>query len=131
MAEQASILVGIDFSPGSARAVLWARSLAQALQVPIHAGHITDEDQWDWTPDRLGWMGETRLDPETLIVRRGVPWIELSRLSVDVEASILVVGSHGMSGFQPVTPGSVTALLLTRSQRPVLVVPGTRPDAVP
>lgn len=124
MAKHPPILVGIDFSPGAARAALWAKSLAQALEAPLLVIHVTDQVSADWTPDGLRWMDQVGLDPEALVIRRGVPWLELSRFSSEIEASILVVGSHGQSGYQPVTPGSVTGLLLSRSQQPVLVVPG-------
>jgi nucleotide-binding universal stress UspA family protein len=125
MAQLAPILVGIDFSAGATPAVLWASTLAQRLAAPLVAVHVTDQDGWSWRPEQLGWMGEVGLDPEALIVRRGVAWIELSRFSQVIDAMMLVVGSHGGSGFQPMTPGSTTALLLTRSHRPVLVVPGS------
>ncbi|MBW3628842.1 MAG: universal stress protein [Gemmatimonadetes bacterium] len=124
MAERPPILVGIDFSAGARPAVRWATCLARQLSVPLVAAHVTNEERFDWRPDQLGWMGDVGLDPAASIVQRGVPWIELSRISQTIGATILVVGSHGSSGYQPVVPGSTTVLLLTRSQRPVLVVPG-------
>ena len=122
------IVVGIDFSPGASGAVAWASALAEQLAVPLVAVHVTARAHGEWRPEQLAWMSDAALEPETLIVRRGVPWIELARFSEEIDARILVVGSHGRSGYQPIIPGSTTVLLLTRSHRPVLVVPEASPN---
>ena len=129
MAGRGPIVVGTDFSAGAMAAVGWARSIARQLAVPLFAVHVTERSGSAWHPEQLRWMADVGLDPEAVIVRRGVAWIELSRFSETIDASLLVVGSHGGSGYQPVVPGSTTVLLLTRSQHPVVVVPGVYPDA--
>jgi nucleotide-binding universal stress UspA family protein len=129
MAGRGPIVVGIDFSAGARAAVGWARELARQLAVPLSAVHVSERSDPGWHPEQLRWMAEVGVDPDALIVRRGVAWIELARFSETIDASFLVVGSHGRSGYQPVVPGSTTVLLLTRSHQPVVVVPDVSPDA--
>jgi nucleotide-binding universal stress UspA family protein len=129
MSGQEPIVVGIDFSAGATHAVSWASSLARQMAVPLVAVHVTARARWEWRPEHLAWMSDVGLDPETSIVRRGVAWIELTRFAQAIDARFLVVGSHGGSGYQPMVPGSTTVLLLTRSDRPVFVVPDASPHA--
>jgi nucleotide-binding universal stress UspA family protein len=123
MKQRGKVLVGIDFSPSSAVAAVLASTMAERLGAPLAALHVSDSPAWDWRPDRMGWMGEVGFDPEALIVRPGVPWVELSRYSTEIDAMILVVGAHGCSGFQPIALGSTTTMLLAHARRPILVAP--------
>ena len=125
--ERAPIVVGIDFSDGSAAAAMWACTLAQRMGAPMVAVHVAEQDRWEWVPEQVGWMGRVGLDPHAVVVRSGTPWVELSRHGAEARAMMLVVGSHGAGGRQPLAPGRTTELLLARSRQPVLVVPHPRP----
>lgn len=46
-------------------------------------------------------------------------------------ADLLVLGTHGRSGFERVVLGSITERILAKAQCPVLSVPRRSPDAVP
>ena len=52
-------------------------------------------------------------------------------LSLATEADLLVLGTHGRSGFERLLLGSVTEKLLRKASCPVLTVPRRHPDAVP
>jgi nucleotide-binding universal stress UspA family protein len=47
------------------------------------------------------------------------------------DADVIVLGSHGRSGFERLRLGSVAEHVLRRAECPVLVVPHRAPDAVP
>lgn len=98
--------------------------MGRRLGAPVVAVHVVLNE--GATPGPSGWeewMKRMEVKEESLVFRAGVPWIELSRHGDELGAQMLVVGSHGQSGFQPVVPGATTVMLLTRSRRPVLVVP--------
>jgi len=65
------------------------------------------------------------------MLRFGAPWAQLVRYALEEEASYIVVGSHGLSGYQPLAPGSTTARLLTHSPVPVVVGMASRPRGTP
>ena len=48
-----------------------------------------------------------------------------------MKADLLVIGTHGRSGFERLVLGSVTEKVLRKASCPVLTVPKRLPDAVP
>jgi nucleotide-binding universal stress UspA family protein len=48
-----------------------------------------------------------------------------------MNADLLVMGTHGRSGFEQLLLGSVTEKVLRKASCPVLTVPRRHPDAVP
>lgn len=119
------ILVGIDFSDGAARAVEEARRLAERVGAELLAVHVLQGYQgraWQPVPEQLLWMEAQGLDPSAVVVRRGLPWVELVREAEYGSAWLIVVGSHGASGFQPVALGSTAARLAILSPYPVVLV---------
>lgn len=118
------ILVGIDFSAGAAAALREARSLAWSLDSVLDLVHVVQgspNGHWTSDPAAVTWMRAAHLSPRTLVVRRGVPWVELARRADETGAAIMVVGSHGRSGYQPVALGSTAARLAVAAPCPVLV----------
>lgn len=119
------VLVGIDFSEGAARAVVEARKLAEWLggdvvPVYVHAGFR--EREWQPGPEQVAWLDALSLDAGSVVVRRGLPWVELVRQAESGCAAMIVAGSHGASGFQPVALGSTAARLAIFSPYPVVLV---------
>ena len=55
---------------------------------------------------------------------------EIVRIAEDLPADLLVVGTHGRSGFERLMMGSVTEKLLRKAPCPLLTVPRRTPDAV-
>lgn len=126
---KAPILVGIDFSDGAATAVAWADALAELFDAPLVACHVADRERGPWDEEELLWLASVGVPPDRVAVRQGVPWIGLSRLADEVRATLLVVGSHGVKGYQPLFPGSTTGQLLSKARQPILVVPSPRRGA--
>jgi nucleotide-binding universal stress UspA family protein len=64
-------------------------------------------------------------------VIQGATSAEILERSRTLRADLLVMGTHGRSGFERVLLGSVAEAVLRRATCPVLTVPSRLPDAVP
>ncbi|HEY2366326.1 MAG TPA: universal stress protein, partial [Polyangiaceae bacterium] len=62
---------------------------------------------------------DTRLDT---IVRQGVPWEEVRSVAEEVDADMIVIGTHGRKGIARALLGSVAEKILRTSTRPVLTI---------
>ena len=136
-----TILVGVDGSPSSLRALQFAADLAIDLGaelVVVFARHVylampehSAEDMFSDVLDRaehaileaiagelggrdLRWRYETQVGP---------PADVLCEIAERTGASFLVVGRHGGSSLRELVLGSVSNRLAHRSDRPVLLVP--------
>jgi nucleotide-binding universal stress UspA family protein len=67
----------------------------------------------------------------TTVVREGNPVREILDAAAEARAGLLVMGTHGRSGFGRLILGSVTEKVLRQARCPVLTVPRRHPDAVP
>ena len=56
---------------------------------------------------------------------------EIVRLARELPADLIVMGTHGRTGFDRLMLGSVTERILRKAPCPVLTVPRRAPDAVP
>jgi nucleotide-binding universal stress UspA family protein len=134
------IVVGVDGSPQSRRALVWAARFAQAtgavLQA-VSAWHFPTSYGWsyvaeDWSPENDATKSlEETLDavfPDgrparlELAVREGLPAKVL--LDASKGATLLVLGSRGHGGFAGLLLGSVSASCAEHAGCPVLVVHG-------
>jgi len=67
----------------------------------------------------------------TPMLREGSAVPEILHEAERMRADLLVMGTHGRSGFERLLLGSVTEKVLHKAPCPVLTVPGGAPDAVP
>jgi nucleotide-binding universal stress UspA family protein len=134
------IVVGVDGSQQSRRALVWAARVAQATGAAVDAviaWHYPVSYGWSYTTD--GWNPENdarkcledavdavfvdgrplRLN---LDAREGLPAKVL--LDASRHATLLVVGSRGHGGFAGLLLGSVSASCAEHAACPVLVVHG-------
>lgn len=117
------ILVGLDFSEGSARALAEARQLGRKLGLEVRALHVAEGFPASGAGGRVPERPElAAVDGAPVEVRHGYPWVELVRYAHEILPAMIVVGSHGTSGFQPLALGSTAARLAVLSPFPVLVV---------
>jgi nucleotide-binding universal stress UspA family protein len=65
--------------------------------------------------------------PVDVICREGDACAEIRNVAREITADLIVMGSHGRSGFKRIALGSVTESLLVRPPAPVLVVRGDAP----
>lgn len=139
------ILVGVDGSEGSARALRWALAEARAHGMMVDAvtvwespnvygeGFYTPEGErqvaeaaHDLLDRTIAQVAGDRPDVEVHpIVYRGDPADVLCQWSAD--AQLLVVGSRGLGGFGGLLLGSVSAKCAHHSSCPVVVVPTAGP----
>ena len=133
------IVVGIDGSPGSRQALVWAIEEARRRRASLHA--VT---AWSFpalagltplpspTLDEFRQMASTTLDEVvdatvpadvkvTRHVRQGKPAAVLA--GEPSVGDVLVVGRRGMGGFERLVLGSVSRGVLRRSHVPTVVVP--------
>lgn len=140
------ILVPVDFSPNSLRAVDFAKSLI-AADGEIYLLHVIDSD----FVARLSDEGFS--DPETAIdtMRRkaesalkevidaneapgpmidsmvviGKPFAEILRVAIDLDFQMIVLGTHGKrEGIEELLFGSTAEKVLRGARIPVVCVPG-------
>lgn len=143
------ILCPVDLSDASRRAFDYALALGREHEAGIRVVQVVD---------MTGWIGGTQLKGATDVadstrasarealdwwvarsVRSGTAVVAdlvdgpvvsgIIAAADDLPADLIVMGSHGRSGFERLTIGSVTEKVLRKSHRPVLVVP-SREDAI-
>ena len=154
MIEIRRILCPIDFSDHSRRALdhaiaiaRWYESTVTALHVfspaPVAAfgpGPVVFEPIVLTAADRDQLLADTRAFAETesapgitieAVVREGNTAAEILEQAASMNADLLVIGTHGRSGFERLVLGSVAEKVLRKASCPVLTVPKRLPDAVP
>jgi nucleotide-binding universal stress UspA family protein len=116
------VVVGTDFSDNAAIAASEARRLADLLGVGVDVVHVV-ENGGNWVGDGAErWLAAAGVSPDRLIVRYGSAWVELARYVAEVSPTLVVVGSHGTSGYQPLTIGSTASRVTVQSRCPVVLV---------
>lgn len=137
------ILVGIDFSDSSARALYHAVVLTERLGAVLHLCHIAvpnanlaahtdvglnvpgefqDAQQARRRLERMRAMLCSAIEID-LHLRIGEPVNGLLELASELEPDLLIVGSHGRGAVKRFLLGSVSTKLTHLSPVPVLVVP--------
>jgi nucleotide-binding universal stress UspA family protein len=139
------IIVGIDGSTHSERALEWAVHEAAIRQVPLRvitvfhrvvshwgAGAITDpqehanamqarEAAQDAADKALAHAGDAHPKSVTVDALGGIPAEELVNASRD--ADMIVVGSRGAGGFARLLLGSVGSQVVHHAHCPIVIIP--------
>lgn len=136
-----TIVVGCDGSAGSEAAVRWCAALAAALGASVVAVHAYSplENLGEATPPldfhQLRLDAEARLRDEWCapLTEAGVPFQGvlaedepvpgLLQAAVDATADLIVIGSHGATGWRERILGRTAIGLPERAGIPVVVVP--------
>jgi nucleotide-binding universal stress UspA family protein len=137
-----AILVAMDFSPGSLRAL----DMVLARRAPgadITLLHVVDTSIVERIT-RVGLMNEADVlakmksaaerEMEALIAERslegaqpmivqGVPFVEIVKVARDLDLDLIVVGLRGTAGMEHVLFGGTAEKVLRTASRPVLCVP--------
>lgn len=146
------ILCPVDFSDCSRQALDYAVGIARWYDARITALHVippitsmlpvSGEGLYPplvFRPEELQQFrselesfarasGVEALDTE--VVQGSVPG-EITRFAKEIPADLLVMGTHGRSGFERLMLGSVTEKLLRKSPCPLLTVPAGAPAVAP
>lgn len=139
------IVVGVDGSTGSARALSWAarEAVLRHAQLTVLTVHPTLISQWTSNPVTFpgdsaaeetarqaaqeatlkvtGELGDAQPAGVTVTAISGSPAAELIRASRD--ADLVVVGSRGGGGFAALLVGSVSSQVVHHAACPVVVIP--------
>jgi nucleotide-binding universal stress UspA family protein len=145
-----TILVGLDGSPGSVRALEWAISRATelgAVIIGVHGMNLRRDLAFGPSPEMgvqaLDLTGVVKQAEQALerdwsapLVKAGVPHrtllVEADPVQAILEAAdhlsvdMIVLGSHGHGGFVDRLLGSVTYKVAHRASQPVVIVPPPR-----
>ncbi len=129
------LVVGVDTSRESLMALDWALQLAARLDariITVHSVGLLEEGGYRPHPDleslihearrRLGPSAATKVE---IVEEDGVPQDVVLRVAEREGADLIVVGSRGLGGALRQL-GSTSEALISRSSRPVVVVPSPR-----
>jgi len=120
-----SVLIATDFSPSSAAALEQARWLSERLGAYPEILHVVENhssSQWQSDPTAQMWISAAGLSGASIVTRAGTPWVEIVRRAQDIGAVLLVLGSHGQSGFHPLRLGSTAERLGSAAPCPIVLV---------
>lgn len=129
------VVCGVDFSEPSLHALDHGVAMGRRFDVPVTVVHIIlpGEDATAATRELQRLAASARaIGVSSIDVRviEGSPWRELVA-QVGSEGSMLVLGTHGKSGFERLLLGSVTEKTLRAAPSSVLTVPPAGPGASP
>jgi CPA2 family monovalent cation:H+ antiporter-2 len=138
------ILCPIDLSDASHHALDHARALAQWYKAKITALHVcnpivmppmefvaagamsppvlTDDERANARQDVLEFIGGER-DDISVVIESGQAAPGILKVAADLPADVIVIGTHGIGGFEHLLLGSVTEKVLRKTACPVLTVP--------
>ena len=140
------VVVGVDESEGSSRALAEAFDVAHSLRAALTVVHMWEIDaavgmgdlggqgNMDWQLlDLLQTQQRERMDELVAPFARKYPNAHVNKVFQDIspakgladlsrEAQLVVVGSHGRGGFAEAVLGSVSQNVIHHAECPVLVV---------
>jgi nucleotide-binding universal stress UspA family protein len=146
MSQFRSIVCPVDFSDHSLSALRYAVGLAgheraslavltvndpllvDAARAAAFPADYVDEEAENELRDFVAKAlpaGAAWAPQSDLLVRTGEPEIEIFHCAAEREADLIVMGTHGLSGYRKVFFGSVTERVLRQTHTPVLAVPLT------
>jgi nucleotide-binding universal stress UspA family protein len=136
------ILVPVDFSEHGDRAVSVAADIARDLGASLHVVHVVPPIPYLGPPFAPGaaFAAELRADTRKIfddymagLARRGiqatgtladgVAYAGVNRVAAEIGADLIVMTTHGRSGFEHALIGSVTERVIRTCRVPVVVVP--------
>ncbi|MET9954322.1 universal stress protein [Streptomyces sp. NPDC006339] len=137
--ERSAVVVGVDGSEHSRRALEWALGAARRLKAPLTVAHVRS-DALQLGSARIASLGTEPTLPDTVVDALAlevgpraegldVRYASLDGSVVDAlseaarDARLLVVGSRGRGGFTSLLLGSTSRTLAASAPCPVVVVP--------
>lgn len=130
-----TIVVGLDGSPSSRKALDWAMEEAELRSLPLHLVHANAKPAQAAagagyeSSDEILSAAVTRvqeLSPEVKVTTEAVAESAAQALSErSAQASLVVTGARGRSGWQAAVLGSVSLKVATHAECPVVVVRDT------
>lgn len=133
-----SVVVGVDGSAGSVRALKWAAEEAKARKTVlkvVFAWSFLDQPQGTFDPNYGEAQAREKLDEILAGVAADLEGVDVEPLVVNdlpasalldqaTDAEALVVGSRGLGGFRGLLLGSVSQQVANHAPCAVVIVPG-------
>lgn len=121
---QGDILVATDGSEVATRATDSAIELATLLDSTLHVISVRENDSHDVDAIVEDAASEARNEGCTVetAVKTGRPSREIREYADEIDADLVVIGTHGRTGIRQVVLGSVALEVVRESRRPVLTV---------
>lgn len=138
------ILVPIDFSRESAKAVRYAVSLARQFDASITLVHVvepsygpvdiggatvarpaSEKERVARAKSKLGVLGHRILGPCRIVetvIRSGLAFFEITEAAKALSADLIIIGTHGYSALTRAVVGSTAEKVVRHAPCPVLVV---------
>jgi nucleotide-binding universal stress UspA family protein len=149
----ARVLCPTDPSEASAHATEWAVAVAGQYEAAITALHVVspifmaapgmgvpsyaepiEESEMDRLRKDIAaqfGVASTGRGPLDVVMDVGQPATRILERAASLPADLLVMGTHGTSGFEHLVLGSVTEKVLRKARCPVLTVPPRAGDVPP
>jgi nucleotide-binding universal stress UspA family protein len=125
------ILVATDFSALAADAVHVAAEYARRFDARLHVVHVAWPEPGPDTHAKVERIAAAHA-PAVGSVRVGlVPAAEIVHYAEDHDIDLIVVGTHGRTGFTRALVGSVAERVVRTARCPVLTVPRARRAGAP
>ena len=142
------ILVATDFSEASAKALHHAIPIARRYEAKFYLAHVVSQAGAPLAgalrteeaaicdlrslETQLVQAGALAGIPHEVVVRHGDVWEQLDQIVRQENVDLIVVGTHGRTGFRKIVLGSVAEEIFRHALRPVLTVgPGAPADPTP
>lgn len=121
------IVVAIDSSPAALAALDTAIGMAKSRATPITLVHVREEGNGAVAPaDSVlsGALSRTNASgiEATIVTRIGMPSVQILALAEQLEACMIVMGTHGRALLSRIIVGSVAASVVERARIPVITV---------
>jgi nucleotide-binding universal stress UspA family protein len=142
------VVVGVDGSPNSERALDWAMRQAVAVQAPLTvlAVHEVSKSYWGNVPvvgpadtallgtlrqaaEEMTHKAASRLGdagPASVTVQAVNGFVVKELVDASQDADLIVLGARGGSAFTRLLIGSVSSEVIQHSECPVVIVPHAR-----
>jgi nucleotide-binding universal stress UspA family protein len=141
------ILCPVDFSDFSRRAVRVAQGLARDFQAQVDLIHVLDMRAFSPAEAALApqiqaanrrrvaeqmtsLADEEGIGHDHVCISEGMPHSCIVRQAVEIGADLVVMGTHGISGFERLLLGSVTEKVLHKIHTPLLAISQNVPATV-
>jgi nucleotide-binding universal stress UspA family protein len=136
MAQFDRILAPTDFTEASELAVDWAVGLAERVGARITLMHAYEIPIIGF-PDGALVATASRMGLDSAVARRkggkvafdgilrtGIPWEEINHVADEIDASLIVIGTHGRRGLARALLGSTAEKVTRTAHRPVTLIRG-------
>lgn len=136
------ILVPLDFSPPSRRALRFAREWADFFSAEVCLLHVVDTATMsgDFGPAPVGTvqrdipgkakaalreLAQTEFPdsiPVRVLVRKGTPYDQIAAAAREIQADVIIVATHGRTGLKHALLGSTAERVAWHAPCPVLIL---------